>query len=172
MAHLIDHPDWQLALAARMGPGVKGLPGHRLKMLPMDMVSYQSNGSQPPTIDTGKMAVTACISTPGLDQSRDVVMGEGIDTSIHQKNPLVLFMHKPTLPIAKSFSPATGYAVTNSGDATLATAFFFQNSADSVSFGASLSPSKHVTASMSLGMPRYCSLVRNSKLHAIASFLK
>lgn len=129
MAHqLIDNPDWSLALAARQTPDYRHAPGHRLKLLPMDMVSVDSFATDAPKIDVAKMAVTVCISTPTLDQSRDVVVGDGIDTSIHKLNPLVLFMHKPMIPVGRAVDPEGGYSVSVGGEKTYATTHFFQNS--------------------------------------------
>lgn len=129
MANVIlsDAPDWQLLLAGRIGGSLNAQPS-RLKLLPQDMVSFDALAGDAPRVDVGKMAVTVCISTSGLDQSRDIVVGNGIDTAIHARNPLALFMHKATIPIGRAFSQDTGYTVQVGDEKTFATTYFFQNS--------------------------------------------
>jgi hypothetical protein len=115
--------DLELMLAGRRGATPPARPW-ALKLLSDGVIGYESASvmAQP-----GKMAVTCRISTPNLDRSRDVVIGKGIDTANHARNPLALFNHARWQPVGRAMDPDGNYTVKVGDAETVATTYFFQD---------------------------------------------
>jgi hypothetical protein len=126
MAEVLDALEWQMALASRTIPNAPApTPGMKFKLLGNNAVSYDSRDV---SVDVKKMTATGIISTPKVDLSNDIVIGEGIDTSVHSKNRLVLLMHQPTHPVGRDEDESGNYTVRIGEDRTTATTHFFQKS--------------------------------------------
>lgn len=112
--------DWQMFLAGR--EGVNQHPGWMVKRAGRDMASIETTEVK---TDAKNMTATGVLSTPRLDQSRDIVVGLGIDTSIHRTNPLALLMHQHSSPIGR-FEDKYGMYTVQTGDSkTVGTIHFF-----------------------------------------------
>jgi len=125
----LDIEQFELLLAARGVPGVRQLEGYRVKQWPAGMVSAYTAKSV--DVDVGKMCVTSRLSTPTPDLSNDIVIGKGIDDSMHQHHRLVLLQHNATMPIARAEDQDGNYTKRLIGEDTFGTSYFFQNSLES-----------------------------------------
>lgn len=124
----MDEPfDFHLMLSSRVNQPER--EAWRFKLLPDGLIGFDTKEV---SVDVKKMTATGIISTPRLDCSREIVMGEGIDTSLHQRIPLVLLMHKKEIPVGRAEDRNTlAYTVNVTPERTTATTNFFQNSLES-----------------------------------------
>ena len=107
--------------------------GYGLQMIGKDRLGYQSQQVgeiAEGQIDRGKMAIQALITTEDEDRSNDLIITEGIDTTSHQSNPVVLYSHGMTLltlPIGKAEDESGKYTVERDPKALRATTYFSQS---------------------------------------------
>lgn len=96
-----------------------------------DIVSMPGGITPVESWDERRMAVTAIWSTPAIDSDGDILDPMGFDLSVHRTNPIILFSHDPTQPIAKAMGPEGIYSVEQTPESLKGTAYFTDKNAQS-----------------------------------------
>jgi cell division septation protein DedD len=105
------------------GYGLQWIGENRIACLAKQIGTIQDG-----QIDTKKMAIQCVISTEDEDRSGDLILTEGIDTSQHQPNPVVLYSHGMSLnkPIGKAEDETGKYTVTREPQMLRSVTYFSQ----------------------------------------------